>query len=106
VQGGPRGCTRISHFLPYTKVESDKMLLVSCDSQQQGRWRTRGVRMLPETSRPAASEVHDEGVFVVAGVVGRDNGDGDDGTCACGSSRAHAAMSCSRSSCKLGDFLK
>jgi hypothetical protein len=75
----------------YTKVESDKMLLVSCDSQQQGR-RTRGVRMLPETSRPAASEVHDEGVFVVAGVVGRDNGDGDDGTCACGSSRCNVML--------------
>jgi hypothetical protein len=37
-----------------------------------------------ETSRPTASEVHVEGVFVVAG---RDHdGDGKDGTCACKSS--------------------
>jgi hypothetical protein len=34
---------------------------------------------ISETSRPTASEVHDEGVFVVAG---RDyDGDGKDGTC-------------------------
>jgi len=39
----------------------------------------------PDANRPAASEVHDEGVGVfAAGVAGRDDGDGEEG--ACGSS--------------------
>ena len=55
----------------------------------------------PGANRPAASEDQDEGVFPAAGVAGRDDGDGEDGNCACGGScTAHlsAAMSCSRSS--------